>query len=634
MNEELNVLNSNGLERKKLMLAMEKEANFYDRGAPQPNIGGINTIGSTSLQPPYSNSDLSLADAHLPTGMVESFKKCSYYYKTDSLIAGAVNALATFPNTDFYVSDSRAEIQSEIQDSKNQKETADKQTTQSNDKESEAVKFYKKQLTDNVKLYSLATDIGIDYYLFGNCIIYGSFKKVATASGQPRYEWNSVFKLDPSKVTIDFNAANGKRTYKWDPPDHLKKICKAKKPEDQYNAIPLIIREAIEKGKSIELDGKHLYHFSRPGDSVSSDGVWGTPLILAVFKLLEYRNILRKAQEALAREHIVPLRIFYLKESQNATPMSNYDGATEALKREIAKQVMDPNYKIISPLPVEVATVGGQGRSLLLTPEIEQVQNEILCGLGVPREFIFGGVSYSGTSLSLKILENQFQPYRLMMKDFVEQFLVKRLAEKNGEWKTEADDENLVTVKFADMKFQDDIQHKQLIVQLNGAGKVSNEMLYQVFGLSAEKEKATLKMEALEASEVQFEIQRRQLENEINMLALQRELKMGQMRVEQELMATQQASMPQQPMMQGGPQSPQQQQAPPDQTQAANQEASDQIAQLASRMKNIPESQRSEVLNQLPPQIKEQVMNALNQADSQIDMTPMPTQKPPRRGQK
>lgn len=644
MNEELKALNSNRLEEKKLRLSLEKQANYFDRTPGiSASISSMTNIGTTSLQPPYGNSDVSLADAHLPGNMAESFRKCSYYYKTDSLIAGAVNALATFPNTDFYVSDSKTQIANDLDqktDGSDGKEVRVQDLKQA--EESPAVKFYRKQLTDNVKLYSLLTEIGIDYHLLGNCIIYGNFKKVNEEGKPPRYEWNSVYKLDPSKIIIDVDTSTGKKIYKWDPPENIKKICKARQPENLYQSIPSIIKDAIAKNQAIILDENHIYHFARPGESVGSDGAWGTPLILSVFKLLEYRNILRKAQEALAREHIVPLRIFYLKESSTANIMGNYDGATEALKREIAKQIVDPNYKIISPLPVEVATVGGQGRSLLLTPEIEQVQNEILCGLGVPREFIFGGVSYSGTSLSLKILENQFQPYRLLLKDFVENFLIKKLAQKNGEWKTEADDENLVSVKFADMKFQDDIQHKQLIVQLNGSGKVSNEMLYQVFGLDSEKEKATIKAEALEAAEMQFELQRKQIENETEMVDLQKVLRMKQTQMEMEVRAIvqqqQQQMMPQDPNAQqqdpnAQQQDPNAQQQDPS-AQQANNAAQDQIAELSQKLKGIPEAQRGALLQKLPPQIREQVVNALNQHDTQVDMTPMPTQKPPRRGQK
>ena len=97
MNEELRALNSNSLEEKILKLSLEKQANYFDRTPGiTSSLSSMTNIGTTSLQPPYPNSDMSLADAHLPTNMAESFRKCSYYYKTDSLIAGAVNALARF----------------------------------------------------------------------------------------------------------------------------------------------------------------------------------------------------------------------------------------------------------------------------------------------------------------------------------------------------------------------------------------------------------------------------------------------------------------------------------------------------------------------------------------------------------
>lgn len=52
------------------------------------------------------------------------------------------------------------------------------------------------------------------------------------------------------------------------------------------------------------------------------------------------------------------------------------------------------NYMPIMPYPVGFQAIGGDGKSLMLSQEIGVWSEQIIAGMGVPREFIFGGLSY------------------------------------------------------------------------------------------------------------------------------------------------------------------------------------------------------------------------------------------------
>ena len=470
-----------------------------------------NSIGQRAYKSPY----LSLSDLSIPDRMGDLFKWCKYFYTFDPLIHGAINSLSTFPITRLNLEESDEWIEkSRERNLKSEKDSPEK-------KESPMMKSVKYMLNFRIKIYKLLIEIGIDYFLYGNCFVFGEI----TTNADNEKEWKSVRRLSPSSIIID-SLPDGNVVYKWNPPDSLKRIVKNGEPKDALDRIPDIIKRAIKNNKSVIIDSSKIYHFKKPSDSLM-DSAWGTPGIANVLKLLMYRNILRQAQEAVAREHIVPFRIFYLNPQSGFMPgqVGGWGGSTEGVQNpsdgladQIAKATADPNYKVVSNVPVGMVTAGGHGRNLLLTQEIDQIQSEVLAGMNVPREFIFGGVSYSGSSISLKILENQFITYRLLLEDFINDFVIKGLAKARGEWRSEEDDKRLIKVSLTDLKMQDDIQQKQMILNLNAAGKVSDSFLLRTFGIDAKKMINEIKEEAKAKSEVEKSMMLMQVETETEMM--------------------------------------------------------------------------------------------------------------------
>lgn len=576
---------------------------------------------SGDTQMPYPSPFINLSDTKIPRSTSEIFKWCKYYYMFDPLISGSVNALASFPVTEVYLEDS---------DAKSGKEQSD------------MLKFYNKIFFDTIHITKLLVEMGIDYYLYGNVIVFGEIIKDEVVG---RYKWKHITRLDPTKMLIDYNPVTQEKKFRWIIPEKIAKIVKDKKPVEEYNKIPQILKDACNKKKSVLLNPNNVYHIARPSDSSGDSVVWGTPVIANVIKLLMYRTTLRQAQEAIAREHIVPMRLFYLQKSDSFDPTANWSAVAQNLANELKKAVRDPNYKVVSPVPVGLQNVGGEGRALLLTNEIEQVQNEILAGMNVPREFIFGGVSYSGSSIALKILENNFITYRLQLEDFMNNFIIKTLAVLNGEYSEFSDDSEIVTARMTDMKMQDDVQQKQIVLDLNARGKVSDEYVWKMMGLDVDKIKTAIKAEAVAKINDDFELQKLQSEKQF-------ELQKIQMQQQAELQKMQNALMGQDPQMQqqmqmeqpqqGVPQNLQQEgevqgQPQPQQNEPPQEEGSEQeqIMQAAKQLMSLPKRQQEQMLSKLPQQMQQQIALAMQQIEAQpkegVDMRPMPEQKPPRR---
>lgn len=116
------------------------------------------------------------------------------------------------------------------------------------------------------------------------------------------------------------------------------------------------------------------------------------------------------------------------------------------------------------PIPVNAQIVGAQGKALMLTNEIQEVTNQVLAGMGVPNEFVYGGLQWSGANISLRMLENQLINFRTMMQSVLD-YIVRecRVAFELPE----------VQVRMQSFKMADDVAQKDLLLRMAESGLIS-----------------------------------------------------------------------------------------------------------------------------------------------------------------
>lgn len=578
-------------------------------------------------QDAYPSPFLNLSDMQIPRTMIEVLKWCRYFYKFDPIIAGAVNSLASFPVTEIIMEDMEAY----------QEATED----------SPYLKMYEKMFFERLNMNKFLIEIGIDFWIYGNCFVFGEMANFSQDPKAPDIQWKHLTRLDPCRMIIDVDPLTQEKTFKWEVPPAIKKICTDKKPTSKYNAIPDVIKEAVKKRKAVVLNERNVYHFSRPSES--GDGsTWGTPVVLNVLKLLMYRNVLRQAQEAIARDHTVPFRIYYLNPSEKYDPIGDWASVARAFAEQLKQAAKDPNYKVVSPIPVNALNLGGQGRALMLTPELELIQNEILAGMGVPREFIFGGVSYSGSSISLRILENQFVTYRLLLEDFMRNFIIKTMATVRNEWRSGEDDKYLIKIKLGELKMQDDVQQKQLLINLNAAGKVPDEEIYKMLGLDVEQTKRKLNEEMAEKLQQDRAMQMYQIDTQ---LMIQQKTAMLQMQLQAEqakmlgvdhrdlvMGPEKEDKTSQNQKVSSKQEKPQKKNASEILSNLEKYSEDQQALGVARKLIGMPQTDRNIAMGKLPVTIQRKVgenlgkLDALKNAENATtDMRELPKIKPPRR---
>ena len=440
--------------------------------------------------------------------------------------------------------------------------------------------------------------------------------------------------------------------------------------------------EAIKQGKGIVFSKDNFFHLRRPSLATLDRG-WGLPLLLPVLKDVFYLQVMKKAQESILLEHIIPLRIIFPQAgSGTSDPYTtiNLTEWREHVAGEIARWRYDPNYIPIMPLPVGNQTIGGDGKGLLMAGEIQQWSDWIITGLGVPLEFLKGGLSYAGTNVSMRMLENSFIGYIIRHKALA-RWVMQSVA-SFMRWPE-------VNIRFKPFKMADDLQRKAYRFQLNQAQKLSDTTLLADDDLDQEEENKIMERETatrLNATKTQ----------QLAMAKIQGEQQLIMMKYQAKAQEAQMAAQgaPQAPGEPGGPETmdegapggqmagspdgqatPPGQQAPQDQAQggapAGTESPLNQAQQLpegaqttldipamayqyAQQIAQMPPAQQQQTimtLSQQSPELVDLVMQMLAQmginvqnpsamqgvpgaagaAATEVNMTPQPDVRPPRR---
>lgn len=451
----------------------------------------------------YPSPFFDIASTYVPPSVKEMFKWCRFYYYSHSVVSPIIQKMSEYPITGLI-----------YQYTMNEDEGEDTALPM------KSKEIWKKLMESTLHIKSKLIELLLDYNTYGNAFIsvLYPFKRYLTCPScqnkipieKASYKWKDLkfkgvcaecgtqvdyevddvqiknrsmcrlIRWNPFNMDIDHTGPTDERTYVYKIPSKDKKSIIAGK-RAWIERAPYVFIEAVRRNHDIELDPKNLFHFKRPGIADNDMG-WGMPMILPIIKDAYWLQIIRKGNEAISLDHISPWRIISPAANAEVSPYVNQNLGSwkNKVEKEIQKWRQDPNHISVFPLPINAQNFGGDAR-LLMVKELEhQVQQQIAGGLGVPLELVFGGLSWSGSSVSLRILENHFLTDRELIDEFLNEFLVPKMQIYFRLPK--------ITLRQTNFKMADDVQQKQLALQLNQMGKLSDTTLLGESGWEFEKE--------------------------------------------------------------------------------------------------------------------------------------------------
>lgn len=444
----------------------------------------------------YPSPFFDIASLFLPPRIKDLFKFCQLYAFSDEIVSATVYKLAQFPITDF------------VYDTKNDNLKS----------------RWKKILEEDLAMRTRSEEYGLDYNTYGNYIgsFYVPFIRFLCCPGckrqnpikgskfdfrvkdfkfymkcpkcspdepiamlvKDKHIRNStvgmnVVRWDPAQIDIEHNPISGNSTYYYNLPNQFKRQIWAGR-RRVLEETPLSFIMAARDGARVELDGDDIIHIKRPSFSYFDNG-WGMPLIVPLLKSRYYYQTLMKAREAIFLQHIMPLWMLYPLPTANLDPHAHLPMAQ--WKAEIENAVKqwrrDPNYIATFPIPTGFQQIGGDARALSVIDEMKFLQETMIVGLQVPKEFLVGGMSWSGSSVTFRMVENFFLNHVRGLKQLI-QFVIDKVHKAT---KLEKIDTSMTRLKWVD-----DVQQKSLLAAANQAGKISDETYVSELGHSMTKE--------------------------------------------------------------------------------------------------------------------------------------------------
>jgi hypothetical protein len=299
-----------------------------------------------------------------------------------------------------------------------------------------------------------------------------------------------IIRWSPHEIKIHFHPVSRRSIYYWDIPAWFRNQIK-NGIEFYVNDTPWEIVEAIKAGKMLRFAENVVYHFKEEGPAGVWSGGWGVPRIFGNFKQAWYNQILRRYNEAIALDYIVPFRVITPQAgtSREADPLlhANLAGFQNQVFSMIRDHRRDPTTIHALPFPVKMDMMGADARTLAPVDLLNQGTDDLLNAQGVPVEF------YRGT------FQLQTMPAILRLFEMSWGHLTEGL---NGllDWICEQTS-NLLNWEDLHAKLQTptmayDLERKQLLLQLAAGQQISRQTAWSPFGLNVREEiKRTLQEE-------------------------------------------------------------------------------------------------------------------------------------------
>lgn len=172
--------------------------------------------------------------------------------------------------------------------------------------------------------------------------------------------------------------------------------------------VPWGMVQAVRANTLFQFADGMMYHLSIGNLSDIRMGEWGLPPVIAGFRDAYLAQILKRNNEAIALDHMLPIRF--------VTPASvgaggdfmkgvNIASFGQQVLRSIERARKDPTGWQWMSVPVNYQLLGGEGKAFVVPQLLDQAQSDFLNGLGVPVELYRKNLSAQTAPFAARLFE-------------------------------------------------------------------------------------------------------------------------------------------------------------------------------------------------------------------------------------
>lgn len=328
----------------------------------------------------------------------------------------------------------------------------------------------------------------------------------------------------PHEIEILHDLYSDDTAYIWRIPEDYKKQVRTGHLYHLERASLQVIK-AIQSNNLFLFNPGVLHHMRVPVVSGRRSRGWGFSPILTNFRQIWYVQVLRRYNEAIGLDYIIPFRLITpeLRGStssvgQGATsdPLKtlNMGNFSQSVMQMVKRRRRDPAGWNFLPFPVKYQALGGDAQQLAPHELLDQAYDIMLNGAGTFSELYRGTMQLQAAPVSLRLYEAANQHIVHDMNNLV-QWAADQAAQVLS-WET-------VTAKLRRVTHADDFNKQMAQLQLMMGQAISQTTGLRAIGLTWDDEQRQIAEEARRQAELQAEIQ-----EEMEQAAIGEQLAKGQ----------------------------------------------------------------------------------------------------------
>jgi hypothetical protein len=315
-----------------------------------------------------------------------------------------------------------------------------------------------------------------------------------------------LIRWNPKRMDLRVHPVSGKTEYFYRLDERLvahitsgQKIDQFYINESSWEFIEAACVNQTGTERKFQFKDNSLYHFKMTTPAGVEMRGWGMPPLLALYKIAYYAQMMRRYDEAIAMDYIIPFRVLYPQGSPNSDgqdplTLSSMRSFVAAMQQMVARKRKNITDVQIAPYPIGYQMLGGEGKNLTPNDVMKTVQNDILNALGYPVDLYQGTLQLQAAPVALRVFERHWQFLVDGFNDLINWTM--RIISRHLGW-------DKITGKLASVTLADDVERKALLLQSAAGQDISKTTAYKVFGIDFIKEQKRIAQEQMEMQAIQ-----------------------------------------------------------------------------------------------------------------------------------
>ena len=300
---------------------------------------------------------------------------------------------------------------------------------------------------------------------------------------------------NPHEIEILHDSYTDEAAYLWRIPEDYKKQLRTAADSRgnlfMLERAPIEVLRAIANNQIYRFNPDAVFHMKEPTLAGIYNRSWGLPRIISNFRQIWYVQVLRRFNEAIALDYVIPFRIITPAPAQGRTgggmsidPMSMYNGSDfrGQVNQMIKRRRKDPASLQVLPFPVNFQMFGADANQLAPRDLLDQANECLLNDAGTPVELYNGSLQMQTAPVALRLFESTWHHLVHDANSFLA-WLVRQVSQIMS-WET-------VTCKLKRVTIADNLEKQMMAAQLMMSQQLSGGTVLGDFGYNWKRSSGT-----------------------------------------------------------------------------------------------------------------------------------------------